>query len=112
MTEPVVVCTHLMWRYPIVRWMLEEVGQPYEFRRLDNGASMKSADYLTVNTLGKVPAIMHRGVTVTEAAVICAYLADSSPGTVLAPPIGGPRPEASAGRAVRPNGPTNREHRR
>src|SRR3546814_10867659 len=35
--------------------------------------------------MGKVPAIEHRGVVVTEAAAICAYLADAFPEAGLAP---------------------------
>ena len=36
---------------------------------------MKSADYLTVNPMGKVPAVRHGGSVVTECAAICTYLA-------------------------------------
>lgn len=68
----------------IARWMLEEVGAPYETVAVDYGA-MKGADYLAVNPMGKVPAIVHRGRTVTECAAICAYLADAFPDAGLAP---------------------------
>ncbi len=69
----------------IVRWMLEEVGEDYETVVLDYGSTMKSAEYLAINPMGKVPAIRHRGVVVTEAAAICAYLADAFPKARLAP---------------------------
>jgi len=59
----------------IVRWMLEEVGQPYDTEIIGYDA-MKSERYLAVNPMGKVPAIKHRGHVVTECAAICAYLAD------------------------------------
>ncbi len=59
----------------IVRWMLEEVGQPYDTEIIGYDA-MKSDRYLAVNPMGKVPAIKHRGHVVTECAAICAYLAD------------------------------------
>jgi glutathione S-transferase len=59
----------------IVRWMLEEVGQPYETEIIAY-EQMKTADYLAINPMGKVPAIKHRGNVVTECAAICAYLAD------------------------------------
>jgi glutathione S-transferase len=59
----------------IVRWMLEEVGQPYETEVVPYDR-MKGAEYLSVNPMGKVPAIRHRGHVVTEVAAICAYLAD------------------------------------
>ena len=68
----------------IVRWMLEEVGQPYdtEIVRYDR---MKDDRYLAVNPMGKVPAIQHRGQVVTECAAICAYLADVFPKPDSAP---------------------------
>ncbi len=72
----------------IVRWMLEEVGAPYEQVLLEYGGSMKGADYLAINPMGKVPAIKHDGKVVTECAAICAYLADAFPGAGIAPPTG------------------------
>lgn len=72
-------------RGQIVRWMLEEVGEPYETRLLAYGAGMKDEAYLAVNPMGKVPAIVHKGKAVTEAAAICAYLADAFPAAGLAP---------------------------
>ena len=69
----------------IARWMLEEVGQPYATHAVGYG-EMKEADYLAVNPMGKVPAIVHDGRTVTECAAICAYLADAFPDAGLAPP--------------------------
>jgi glutathione S-transferase len=79
--------TNPMSRGRIIRWMLEEVGQPYETRilRWETGDA-KSADYLAINPMGKVPAIVHDGVVVTECAAICAYLADAFPDAGLAPP--------------------------
>jgi glutathione S-transferase len=40
---------------------------------------MKAAAYLAINPMGKVPAIRHGDVVVTEASAICAYLADVFP---------------------------------
>jgi glutathione S-transferase len=68
----------------IVRWMLEEVGAPYETQIIGYD-QMKSDAYLAVNPMGKVPAIKHRGHVVTECAAICAYLADVFPEAGLAP---------------------------
>ena len=48
---------------------------------------MKSADYLKINPMGKVPAIVHNGQIVTECAAICAYLADAFPDAGLAPAL-------------------------
>lgn len=77
--------TNPMSRGRIARWMLEEVGEPYETVLLDYGTTMKSADYLAINPMGKVPAIRHGEVVVTEVAAICAYLADAFPQAGLAP---------------------------
>jgi len=77
-----------MSRARIARWMLEEVGEPYETVVLDYGGSMKSAEYLAINPMGKVPAIRHGECVVTETAAICAYLADMFPDRGLAPPLG------------------------
>ena len=78
--------TNPMSRGRIARWMLEEVGEPYETVTLDYGTTMKAADYLAVNPMGKVPALTHGDVVVTEVAAICAYLADAFPDAGLAPP--------------------------
>ena len=87
MSATILFYTNPMSRGQIARWMLEEVGQPYETVLLDYGTSMKSADYLAVNPMGKVPAIVHDGRVVTECAAICAYLADAFPQAGLAPPL-------------------------
>ncbi|WP_182336256.1 glutathione S-transferase family protein [Stenotrophomonas acidaminiphila] len=84
-TDEIVFYTHPQSRGRIVRWMLEEVGQPYRTEVLGYGESMKSPAYLAINPMGKVPAIVHRGVVVTEAAAICSYLADAFPQAGLAP---------------------------
>ena len=77
--------TNPMSRGQTVRWMLEEVGEPYETEILDYGTTMKSEPYLSVNPMGKVPAIVHKGKVVTEVAAICCYLADAFPAAGLAP---------------------------
>jgi glutathione S-transferase len=77
--------TNPMSRGQIARWMLEEVGAPYEQVLLDYGTTMKAPDYLAINPMGKVPAIVHDGKVVTECTAICAYLADAFPEAGLAP---------------------------
>ncbi|WP_323035666.1 glutathione S-transferase family protein [Pararhodobacter sp.] len=72
-------------RGTMARWMLEEVGAPYRAHILDYETTMKSPEYLAINPMGKVPAIVHDGKTVTECAAICAYLADAFPQAGLAP---------------------------
>ncbi|MEQ8857758.1 MAG: glutathione S-transferase family protein [Pseudomonadales bacterium] len=79
--------TNPMSRGRIVRWMLEEVGVPYETHLLEYGTTMKAPEYLAINPMGKVPAVRHGDVVVTECAAICAYLADAFPDAALAPPI-------------------------
>tara|TARA_R110002072_G_scaffold9518_22_gene46014 strand:+ start:1514 stop:2149 length:636 start_codon:yes stop_codon:yes gene_type:complete len=77
--------TNPMSRGQIARWMLEETGAPYEQRLVGYGEAMKGPEYLAVNPMGKVPAIVHDGRTVTECAAICAYLAEAFPEAELAP---------------------------
>ena len=77
--------TNPMSRGRIARWMLEETGAPYETVVLGYADSMKAPDYLAINPMGKVPAIVHDGRVVTEGAAICAYLADAFPEAGLAP---------------------------
>lgn len=74
----------------IAHWMLEEVDEPYDTVWLAYATSMKSPDYLAVNPMGKVPALCDGEVVVTEAAAICAYLADRFPDRGLAPLAGSP----------------------
>lgn len=75
--------TNPMSRGRIARWMLEEVGEPYETMLVD--WQDKPAELLAANPLGKVPTIDHDGRIVSEAAAICAYLADAFPAAGLAP---------------------------
>ncbi|MEO8714405.1 MAG: glutathione S-transferase family protein, partial [Acetobacteraceae bacterium] len=86
MTDELVFYTNPMSRGRIVRWMLEEVGQPYRTELLDYSTTMKAQAYLSINPMGKVPAIRHGDTVVTEGAAICAYLADAFPQAGLAPP--------------------------
>lgn len=78
--------THPQSRGRIVRWMLEEIGQPYEAIVLGAGLSMKSPEYLAINPMGKVPALKIGEQVVTETAAILATLADAFPAAALAPP--------------------------
>ena len=81
----IMLYTNPMSRGRIARWMLEEVGEPYETTILGYGSAMQSADYRAINPMGKVPALVHDGVVVTECAAICAYLADAFPEAGLLP---------------------------
>jgi glutathione S-transferase len=79
-------------RSSIVHWMLEELGQPYELQMVSfkRGENRQPA-YLAVNPMGKVPALKHGDTVITEAAAICAYLADEFPQAGLNIPVGDPR---------------------
>ena len=88
MADELVFYTHPQSRGRIVRWMLEEIGKPYRTELLDYDTTMKAPAYLAINPMGKVPALRHGDSVVTEAAAICAYLADAFPEARLAPPPG------------------------
>ena len=91
MTDDIVFFHNPQSRARIVHWMLEEIGAPYrtELLRFDRNEH-KSQQYLAVNPMGKVPTIKHGTTVVTEAAAICAYLADAFPAANLAPPTTSP----------------------
>src|ERR1700693_6186390 len=74
MSEEIVFYSSPMSRGRMVHWMLEEVGAPYRFEvvNLESG-DQKKPDYLAVNPMGKVPAIVHRRTVVTECGAICNY---------------------------------------
>ncbi|MEG6509419.1 glutathione S-transferase family protein [Methyloligella sp. 2.7D] len=78
-------------RSSIVRWMLEELGEPYDLVLLNvfEGEQM-TPDYLALNPMGKVPTLRHGDAVVSEVAAICTYLADEFPGAKLNKPIGDP----------------------
>jgi glutathione S-transferase len=76
-------------RSSIVRWMLEEIGEPYDIHPLSlSKGDNRAPEYLAVNPMGKVPALRHGDVVITEAAAICAYLADEFPRAKLNIPTG------------------------
>lgn len=88
MADELILYTNPMSRGRVARWMLEEVGAPYRTELLDYATTMKAPAYLAINPMGKVPALRHGDVVVTETAAICAYLADAFPNAGLAPAPG------------------------
>ena len=73
------------------RWMLEELGLPYEIVTVDLAAKEnREPGYLRVHPLGEVPALVDGDVTVFESIAICMYLADKYPERGLAPPVSSP----------------------
>ncbi len=85
MPNNMIFYTNPMSRGRIVRWMLEEIGAPYETEILEYGGSMKGEDYLAINPMGKVPALKHEENIITETPAIIAYLADAFPEAGLGP---------------------------
>lgn len=74
-----------------ITWMLEELGQAYEFCLVDfkTGASQSPA-FLAINPAGKVPALVDGDVVLLESGAIVAYLGDCSPASKLVPAAGTP----------------------
>src|SRR3546814_8879137 len=68
MASDLIFYTNPQSRGRIARWMLEEVGAPYETQVMDYASTMKGDAYRAINPMGKVPAIVHRGHVVTECA--------------------------------------------
>jgi glutathione S-transferase len=86
MSDELVFYTSPMSRGRMVQWMLEEVGaQPrVVLVNLEKG-EQRNAGYLAVNPMGKLPALVARGVVITETPAIIAWLADTHPAAGLAP---------------------------
>lgn len=71
--------------------LLEELDIDYEQCPIDlRREEQLSPEYLAINPMGKVPAIRHDGVVVTETVAICIYLADRFPAAGLAPALDDP----------------------
>ena len=101
--DEVVLYSNPRSRGRMAHWMLEEVGAPYRVVTFDFAkGEHKAPDFLAINPMGKVPAIVHRGTTVTETAAILAYLADAFPDAGLAPATDDPAPKNSQRMFERP----------
>ncbi|WP_224362907.1 glutathione S-transferase family protein [Hyalangium versicolor] len=72
------------------RWMLEELGVPYETASVDvmKGEQKHPAYMARVHPLGKVPALEDNGFMLIESAAIVMHLADKYPEKGLAPAAG------------------------
>lgn len=71
--------------------LLEELGAPHELHVLNMKAGeQRGADYLKINPMGKVPAILHGDALVTEQVAIFVYLADLFSEAGLAPALNDP----------------------
>jgi glutathione S-transferase len=73
-------------RASIVQWYLEELEVPYEFVKLDMQAGEHlKPEYLAINPVGKVPAIVDGDFQLWESGAILLYLADKYGKTPLSP---------------------------
>lgn len=64
-------------RASIVQWYLEELGEPYEFVLLDlQSGEHRQPDFLAINPIGKVPAIVDGELKLWESGAILIYLAE------------------------------------
>jgi glutathione S-transferase len=68
--------------------LLEELGAPYQLHVLNMKAGeQRQSAYLSINPMGKVPAIQHRGELITEQVAVFLYLADLFPQAGLTPAL-------------------------
>lgn len=83
---------HSPWsRSASVRWLLEELGVPYEVRFVNvHSPAGAEESYRAIQPHKKVPAIVHGSLVVTERAAITLYLADAFPEAGLAPRLTDP----------------------
>ncbi len=65
-------------------WTLEEMGLEYELVAMEFPPRYLHKEYLEINPLGTVPALVDGDVTMTESAGICQYLVDKYGPTDLA----------------------------
>ena len=73
----------------IIRWLLEECGADYEVVPVPYGENgTKSADYLAVNPMGKLPAVKYGDAVITETAALITFLAELFPEKNLIPAVG------------------------
>jgi glutathione S-transferase len=71
------------------RWMLEEIGEPYELTRISfSTGDHKQPGYLAINPNGSVPSFVDGDLTLFESSAIVMHLADKYPDKHLAPALG------------------------
>ena len=78
-------------RAAIAKWMLDECSADYEIVDINlEKKEHKAPEFLEVNPVGKLPALVDDGSRIFESAAICLYLGDKFPEANLAPRIGTP----------------------
>lgn len=73
-----------------IRWLLEELGLPFENHWLDSSKGDLEGDYLGINPMGRVPAVLMGDRPMIESGAICAYLSDQHLGKGMAPALSSP----------------------
>ncbi|MEQ4779793.1 glutathione S-transferase family protein [Providencia huaxiensis] len=86
-----VLFTNSMSRGNTVDLLLKILDIPYKRVELGYGADMHTAEYLAINPMAKVPALVDGDAIVTETAAICLYLADKFIEKGLAPALNDPK---------------------
>jgi glutathione S-transferase len=71
-----------------IRWLLEELGLPYELERVE--FLPKETVFAQATPLGKFPVLVDGEVVIGESGAIVEYILERSGDTRLAPPIGSP----------------------
>lgn len=85
--KPIILYHSPMSRSTRVVWLCEELGIPYRLETIELfSAAMKTPEYLSVNPLGKVPAIDDGGFVLWETSAILQYLDAKYGGGQLMPP--------------------------
>jgi len=75
-----------------VHWLLIEIGEPHELRRLDlDAGDHRKPEYLKLNPNGRVPTMIVDGVPLHECAALLLLLAERHPQAGFAPPAGSPQ---------------------
>jgi glutathione S-transferase len=92
MSRDVILCHSPQSRSAGVLHLLEELGAGYTLKVLDlRKGEQRSEEYLAINPMGKVPAVIHDGAVVTEQVAVYIYLGDLYADSGLAPQSGDPR---------------------
>ena len=85
-----ILYTNKMSRGNTVELFLKILNVPYQRVELAYGEPMHSPEYLAINPIAKVPALVDGEYIVTETSAICAYLADKFIEKGFAPALNSP----------------------
>ncbi|MFT7130003.1 MAG: glutathione S-transferase, partial [Gammaproteobacteria bacterium] len=70
----------------VAHFVLEELEMDFELVLVDrNTNAHKSADYLSLNPMGRIPALVDGDLVLLESAAICLYLCERYSGSALLP---------------------------